>query len=136
MRRDDGQAAVLVIGLFLVGLGFFGLAVDVARALAERAILRSAADRAALAGTAAVHEGGLAHGRISVDSEAARERAQRLLARSGVDSDVDADVRVHGPAVEVRLRRRVRTIFLRIVGVDDLWVAASATASPRVAGAG
>jgi len=136
MRRDDGQAAVLVVGLFLVGLAFFGLAVDVARAFAERAILRSAADRAALAATGAVDERAIANGHIAVDTTVAKERAGRLLTSSEVGGDVTVDVGVRGTAIEVTLHRRVRTIFLRIVGIDDMAVAASATASPRIPGSG
>ena len=132
--RDGGQAGILVIGRFLVGLGFVGLALDVGRAFAERAALRSQADRAALAATSGLSEPGLRGNRVRLDAADAERRARGLLRRSGLDDSIDVDVRVTATTVEVRLRRHLPTVFLRVIGVDTIDVGATASAAPVLAG--
>ena len=128
--RDEGQAAVLVVGTFLVGLMFLGLVVDLARAFGERAALRSTADAAALSATSALDEQGLGVNVVRLDPAGAEARAQRIARQRGVDR---IDVQVHPDRVEVTVHRRLSTVFLRLAGFDHLDVAARASAAPRVA---
>ena len=130
VRRDEGQAAVLVVGFFLVGLMFLGLVVDLARAFAERAALRGTAGAAALSATSALDEGALGANVVTLDPAAAEARAGRLARQRGVDR---VTVQVHPDRVEVTVHRRLPTVFLRLAGFDHLDVGAQASAAPRLA---
>jgi hypothetical protein len=127
---DAGQAAILVIGLLLVAMAATGLAVDMARAFAERAALRSRADEAAVAATSAVDDAALDGGAVRIDPEDAARRAAAVLRRSGAgDAAATTAVAADGRHVTVTVRRSVPTLFLRVVGIDRMDVGASATAS-------
>ena len=133
-RQDDsGQAAVLVVGLLVVSLSVIGLAFDMARAFAERAALRARADQAALAATSALEDDALREGRLALDAADAKRRALSVLGRSGLGDGARAEVALQDGAVVVRVRATVPTVFLRLIGLPEMEVGASATAVPAVA---
>ena len=131
LRDDHGQVTVLVLGMALVVFGVSGLAADGTRAFLFRRSLQNTADAAALAGASEIdHAAYYATGgrRVTLDRSAAGVVARRWLARRSLGAT--GYVEVSARSVHVVLRGRVPTLFLRVVGVDDLPVAVEATSSP------
>lgn len=129
-RVGSERGSVLVSGLLLTLalLMVIGAGVDIGQAFIVRRDLVSLADEAALSGSqqldlAAVHEG-----RLALDPARARDAALATLAGSRL---TDAQATATTAAVSVRVERQFPTVLLRLVGLPNLEVAASATASPR-----
>jgi len=131
---ERGQAAVMIVGALLVVLAFAGLAVDGARMFTARRDLQNVADSAALAGASAIDEGvyrsstGLD---VRLDPAGARLAVDRVLTASALPAGTAAEVDVAPDRVTVRLRRPVSTTFLRIVGLREQRIGATASASPQ-----
>jgi len=127
MRRGDerGQAAILVLGVLLVGLLAVGVALDGTRLLIAHRDAANVADAAALAGASQIDEvvarrtGGLT---VQLDPAAAERVAAEFAGRSAV-------VRATTDSVRVHVDEDVSMILLRFVGVAR--VGASAVARPR-----
>ncbi|MDV3222169.1 pilus assembly protein TadG-related protein [Intrasporangium sp.] len=113
-RRDDGQIAVLVLGLFVVVLVFILGAIDVTSAQLARMRLLDTADSIALGAadaldTRGVYGGGL-EGPLVLTDESVHEAAQGQLARTprppGISgwSLVDPTGTPDGATAEVTLR--------------------------------
>lgn len=134
MRRDEGQASVVLIGVLLLGLMFAGLAVDGARMFTARRDLQNVADSAALAGASSLDE---AHYRASdgrearLDPIAARRAVSEVLAASSLPSSVTVEVAVTDDRVVVRIARPVRPLFLGLIGLGPERIGAHATAAPQ-----
>lgn len=131
MRRDEsGQAAVLVLGMFLVCLLLVGVAVDGTRAFLYRRTLQNAADAAVLAAASELDRDSLYGGgsKVRLSPAAAKGLVEAWLKERGLPaaSSVEAD----GGRVSVVLRGDVRTSFLRLAGVKRLPVAVEAAARP------
>lgn len=132
--RERGQASVLLVGALLLGLAFVGLAVDGARLFTARRDLQNIADSAALAGASAIDEtayrssDGLV---VRLDPARARGSAEQVVWAARLPAGTSVDVRVGPERVEVRISRPVSTTFLRIVGLREQRIGATATASPR-----
>lgn len=120
-----------MIGLFAVGLSLLGLAVDMARAFAERASLRAQADSAALAAASGLLDEELALNAIVLSPEDAARRARALARRAGLDPSAELEVSVERDHVRIRVTRRIDTLFLKLVGISEMSIGATATASPR-----
>ena len=133
MRRDEhGYATILALGLAILAFAVAGLAVDGTRAFLLRRSLQNIADSAALAGageidTPSFYETG---GDIALDEGSAQSTAFGYAHERPVR--LDADVRVVSGRVTVTVAARSPTLFLRLVGVDSLPVAAQADAAPVV----
>ena len=130
-RTEEGQATVLVLGMTMVVMGVLGVSVDGTKAFIHRRTLQSAADAAALAGASeldAVRYYSSKGRTVSLDPSAARAAALRWLTLRGLQ--VRATVRVEGDAVTVTLRDRVPTLFLRMIGLDEVPVAVEAASIP------
>lgn len=86
-RRDDGQAALLLVGFFLLAVLLVGVVVDASAAYLRRQALDNLADGAALAGADAVGSRHVyAHGlgvRAQIDAAVAREQAAAYLHATG-----------------------------------------------------
>lgn len=122
---------MLVLGMTMVVFGIAGVAVDGTKAFIARRTLQSAADAAALAGAGELDTGRYyaSRGRaVIVDPNGAASAARRWLALRGLQAK--AAVQVTEDRVTVTLRGEVPTLFLRVVGVDRLPVAAQAASSP------
>lgn len=133
-RHASGQASVVIIGALLIGLAFTGLAVDGARLFTARRDLQNVVDSAALAGASAIDEGHFraTEGReVRLEPAAARAAATRVLAASGVPAGAEVDIEVAPDRVLVRISRPVDMTFLRIAGMREQDIGASATASPQ-----
>ena len=132
MKRDErGQVTVLMLGMALIAFAVAGIAIDGTRAFLMRRTLQNAADASALAGSgeldvdAYYSSGGR---RMTLDPTAAKEMAASFLTRRGLQvvPAIQADER----GVAVALRTEIDTLFLRLIGIDSLPVAAEATARP------
>jgi hypothetical protein len=129
-----GQASVVIVGALLVALAFAGLAVDGARLFTARRDLQNLADSAALAGASAIDEhhfratGGA---EVRLDPTVARGAVDRVLQASGLPISSEVDVTVEPDRVLVRIARPVGMTFLRIVGIREQTIGASATAGPQ-----
>jgi uncharacterized membrane protein len=131
---EQGQAAVLLIGVLALAVAFVGVAVDGARLFTARRDLSSVADSAALAGASAIDEKvyRASMGRdIRIDEQGAREAALSVVAGAGLPAGAEVDVIVDGNGVDVRLTRPVATTFLRVVGLAEERIGAHARAVPR-----
>ncbi|MGH2756825.1 MAG: pilus assembly protein TadG-related protein [Actinomycetota bacterium] len=136
-RNELGQVTVLVLGMGLLTFAVSGLAVDGTRAFLFRRTLQSSADAAALAGAAELDRDAYyrSGGRVrKIDEGAARAAALRWIELRGIGSR--AAVSIEGDTVVVVLRDRVPTMFLALVGIGWVPVAADAAAQPRAGGPG
>ena len=135
MNRQKGQATLLALGLSLVCFAVAGLALDGARAWILRRTLQNAVDAAALsaAGTldtdAYYRSGGDAR---RLDVSRARRDAESILALRGLSGRLEISAGAH--SVRARLRARLSTTTLSLVGIRELNVAAEATARPLFSG--
>jgi uncharacterized membrane protein len=130
-RSESGQVTVLVLGFTLIALSVAGLAVDGTRAFLMRRTLQNSADSSALAGAGELDvqtyysSGGR---RVRLDPEAARSVALTYFQQRGLPATVG--VEATDDRVSVILRTEVDTLFLRLIGIDSLPVAARSEASP------
>jgi Flp pilus assembly protein TadG len=132
--REAGQASVVIVGALVICLAFAGLAVDGARLFTARRDLQNVADSAALAGASAIDEGHFrdtAGREVRLDPGAARAAADRVLQSSGLPAATEVDVTVEPDRVVVHIRRPVAMTFLRITGLREEDIGASATAGPQ-----
>lgn len=131
LRDSRGQATILVLGMTILVMAVSGLAVDGTKAFLFRRTLQSAADAAALAGAGEVDtsryysSGGRS---IAVDPQSAALAARRLLSLRGIDAR--ASVTTTDERVIVILRGEVPTLFLRLIGLQKIPVAAEAASAP------
>ena len=131
IHDDRGQVAVLVLGLALLAFAVAGIAIDGTRAFLMRRTLQNAADASALAAASELDDQSYyaSGGRlVQLDPEAAERIAASYLARRGlrVVPAIEAD----DERVAVVLRTEIDTMFLRLIGIDSLPVAARADARP------
>jgi uncharacterized membrane protein len=135
-RRNlhSGQASVVLVGALVICLGFTGLAVDGARLFTARRDLQNVADSAALAGASAIDVGhfrATGGSEVRLDPVAARAAVEQLLAASGLPFATQVDVEIEPDRVVVHLSRPVDMTFLRIAGLREEQIGASASASPQ-----
>ena len=130
-RGEEGQAALLVIGMLLVAFAVAGVAVDIARAGLLRRTLQSSADAAAsVAASELDRERYYASGGVeeSLDPERARSRA--LITLRGRPDVRPVAITATTGEVRVSVAGRVRTSLLRVIGIRQLTVTARAVAEP------
>jgi Putative Flp pilus-assembly TadE/G-like len=132
--RQQGQAALLVVGLALVCFAVAGVAVDGTRAFLLRRTLQNAADASALAGAAELDHRAYYRSsgrRVLLDPEAARRMAGSWLERRGLQARFEIEADTAGVGVQVR--RNLPTTFLGLAGIRRIPVAAQAWAEPIAA---
>lgn len=130
-RSEEGQVAVLVVGLALVAFAVAGVAVDGTRAWLARRTLQNAADSSSLAGASELDRRAYytsSGTEIVLEPATARAVAAEWLARRGLDAR--ASISADTTSVEVVLRDELATTFLGLVGIKSIPVAAQATAEP------
>lgn len=123
-----GQVILWVAIMLPLFLAIIGLAIDGGTLFAERRRAQNAADAAARAGAQQIDvDHYRATGEVLLDQGWARYEARRYLAALGEGS---ATVDTTGQQVTVTVRRDVRLSFLKLVGVGDVAIGASAVAEP------
>jgi Flp pilus assembly protein TadG len=129
-RLADERGSVLITGLLLsIAVAMvIGLAVDVGHAFIVKRDLSSIADDAALSGSQAINVQSLHEGRLELEPSQARAEAQRTIA---ANPQITGQVNATATGVSVTVTRRVPTILLGLVGLQNLAVSAHANAAPR-----
>lgn len=128
---EKGHAMLLVLGILVVCFAVAGVAVDITRAALLRRTLQAAADSAATAGASQLdasryYSTGGEMARL--DPSRAGEAAAAVLSTRRELGSVRAVSGAEG--VRIVVGSRVRTSFLRIIGVRHLAVTAEASARP------
>jgi Flp pilus assembly protein TadG len=120
VRRECGQVVVITAALLPVLLGMTALAVDLGSYATDRRDLQNAADSIALAA-----------GRELPDSSAAQAAANSWATKNGIDPS-DMTVTVTGGSTDPRVRVTIsdthRFSFIRVLGVEEADVGATAVA--------
>jgi Flp pilus assembly protein TadG len=138
-HRNQQGAVILWMALFLlVMLAFIGLGIDMAKLMAARVQLQKAADAAALAGASAFQTGNAASAVDTAKARAAETALYNKAFEMGVTPVVldpnDIIVDLDSLWVTVTTRRDtnagtpVVTHFLRVIGLPNLGMQATATA--------
>lgn len=129
LRREEGQALVMV-AVMMVGLvSVVGLVSDGGLVFAQRRNLQNAADAAAAAAAMQIDEEAYrATGDVVLDERWARETAARYL---DAEDGVSYEIATSANSVEVSVSRQASTSFLGLIGIDDVEVNARASAEPR-----
>lgn len=131
VEEQRGQATLLVVGVVLVCFAVAGVAVDLARASLLRRTLQSVVDTAAGVGASQLDEeryysSGGSQARLQ-QRTAVGEALSILRSRREVDH---LRVAADGDEVRVVVGGRIRTSFLRLVGIGHIRVRAEAAAVP------
>lgn len=129
-RRDRGAASIFVLGMAVVLFGVAGLAVDGGTVINEKDKAHDVAEQAARAGANQIALGPLRdQGVVTLDSDAARNAAASFVTGTSA-YQLDGAPIVAGNTVTVSVRKVVTTSILSIVGINEITIDGSATASP------
>lgn len=134
-ENEEGQVAPLALGLALVFFAVAGLAVDGTRAFLFRRTLQNAADAAALAGAGEVDRSSYYNSggsEVVLDPGRAAEVASGWLRARGIAAA--ARIASSSTRVSVTLKGTTSTLFLRLVGLQEVSVGATAEAAPGLGG--
>lgn len=139
LHADERGQVLVSVALLMLGLvAIAGLVADGGMLFAQRRDLQNVADAAALAGAMQLDvDGYRASGGtvVELDEGAAYSVAVAYLAGEG---DLAYAVDVSPVQVEVSASREARTTFLRLLGIGEIEIGATASSQPRygVFGAG
>lgn len=125
---ERGSATIFVVGFAIVLFAGAGLAIDGGRAINARDRATDVAEQAARAGADQLDQRTLRNGgKVVLDQEAARTRADSFVAAAGYT----ATTATAADSVTVRASATYRTALLGIVGINTIDVSGIATASPN-----
>jgi Flp pilus assembly protein TadG len=129
--RVGEERGAIVIGGLLLSLALvllIGTGVDIAHAFIVRRDLSAIADSAALAGGQRLDLDAWRQGTLALDPRQAEQAAEaELAANPGISGSAQAQP----GSVTVEARERFPTIVLGLVGIPELTVTATATATPE-----
>jgi Flp pilus assembly protein TadG len=128
LREERGSVAIAGILLAMVMVMLIGTAVDIGRAFIVRRDLTAMADDAALAGSQQLDVNAWRQGTLALDPQAAQQTAEAQLA---ADPGVSGSATAEPSEITVQAKEQFPTIVLRLVGMNELTVSATATAVPR-----
>ena len=129
LRSEQGSVAIsgLLVALALIVL--IGTGVDIAHAFIVRRDLTAIADDAALVGSQQLDVQAWRQGQLTLNDPQAEQAAENeLAANPGIAGSAQA---LPG-SITVQVQRRLPTMMLRLVGIPELTVSASATAEPEL----
>ena len=130
-RRLASERGSIVVSGLLLALALvmlIGAGVDIAHAFIVRRDLTAIADNAALAGSQQIDLNAWRQGTLALSPQAAEQAAEsELAANPYVSGSATADT----TSVTVQAKEAFPTVVLRLVGINNLTVAATATATPR-----
>lgn len=131
LKDERGQVAALVAVMLFGLIVLVGLVIDAGLLFASRRDLQGLADGAARAGAMAVDELALRNGEsgVRLDPDMARLQAREYLSSAGFAGS--SDIKPGPDGTEVTLEMQRRTLIMAIVGIREVTVRASSTASPR-----
>jgi len=128
LRGERGSVAIAGILLAMVMVMLIGTAVDIGRAFIVRRDLTAMTDDAALAGSQQLDVDAWRQGTLALDPQAAQQTADAQLA---ADPGVSGSATAEPTEITVQTKEQFPTIVLRLVGMSELTVSATATAVPR-----
>jgi Flp pilus assembly protein TadG len=128
LASEQGSVAItgLLLGLALVML--IGTGVDIAQAFIVRSDLTAIADSAALTGSEQLDVQAWRDGRLALDPRHAEQAADDELA---ANPQITGSATAEPTSITVQAHRRFQTLILRLVGIAQLRVTATATATPK-----
>jgi uncharacterized membrane protein len=131
MRKDERGQAIAWVAVFLpMLLVTLGLVIDGGLAFAARRDLQDEADAAAQAGAMQLDQTTYdTSGSVQLDPDGAHQAALQYLS---AHADVVPSVAVTSDTVQVTVRKSWRTAFIRLFGVREITMSASATARAQV----
>jgi Flp pilus assembly protein TadG len=122
---ESGSFTVFVAVLTLALFALVGLVVDGGRAVAAQSAATGEAEQAARLGAAQISVEAIRSGAVSVDAAAAVRVAEAYLQTVGTAGSVT----VTDQTVSVRIESSESTVILGIVGVEQIGISASASAT-------
>ncbi len=129
LRREEGQALVMVAVMMIGLVSVVGLVSDGGLVFAQRRDPQNTADAAAAAAAMQIDEDVYrATGDVVLDERWARETAARYL---DAEKGVSYEISTSPESVEVSVSRQASTSFLGLIGVESVDVSARASAGPR-----
>lgn len=125
---EEGSVAITGLLFALALIVLIGTGVDFAHAFIVRRDLTSIADDAALVGSQQLDLQAWRQGSLALNPPQAEQAAEsELAANPGISGRTQAI-----PAsITVQVKRQLPTVMLRLVGIADLTVSATATAEPK-----
>jgi hypothetical protein len=123
--RDEGSITALLCVMAMAMFALVGLVVDGGRAVALRSSALQQAGEAARAGAEQLSIVELRSGNVSIDPSIAVHAAQQFLIEAGASGTVTANT----STVTVRVERSEPTAILGLIGIKQMTVSASASAS-------
>ncbi len=129
-RVGSERGSVAISGLLaaLALIVLIGSGVDFAHAFIVRRNLTAIADDAALAGSQQLDLQAWRQGQLALNPPQAEQAADAALA---ANPGISGSAQAAASGVTVEARQRIPTMMLRLVGIADLTVTASATAQPK-----
>ena len=125
---ERGSIAISGLLLSLALVLLIGTGVDIAHAFIIRRDLTAIADNAALAGGQQLDLGAWRQGILALDPRQAEQAAEAELA---ANPEISGGAQAQPSSITVEAHQRFPTIVLRLVGIAELTVTATATASPE-----
>jgi Flp pilus assembly protein TadG len=122
---EDGSFTVFVAVLALALFALVGLVVDGGRAVAAQSAVTGEAEQAARLGAAQISVQAIRSGTVAVDPTAAARVVAAYLRTVGTEGSVT----VAGDTVNVHIESSETTVILGIVGVQQIGISASASAT-------
>ncbi len=124
-RDERGSLTVFLAVLAVALFALLGLVIDGGRAVAAQSAATGEAEQAARLGAGQISVDALRLGTVRVDPVAAVEVAQAYLSSMGAKGEVT----VAGQTVRVEIQGAEPTDILGIVGVEQIGISASASAT-------
>lgn len=128
LRGEEGSVALTGMLFALALIVLIGTGVDFAQAFIVRRDLTAIADDAALVGSQQLDLQAWRQGSLALNAPQAEQAAEAELV---ANPDISGTSQAAPSSITVQVRRQLPTMMLRLVGIADLTVSATATAEPR-----
>ena len=128
LASEQGSVAITGLLLALALVMLIGTGVDIAHAFIVRSDLTAIADSAALTGSEQLDVQAWRDGRLALDPRHAEQAADDELA---ANPQITGSATAEPSSITVQAHQRFPTLILRLVGIAQLTVTATATATPK-----
>ena len=129
-RLSDERGSIAISGLLLslALVLLIGTGVDIAHAFIVRRDLTAIADNAALAGSQQLDLDAWREGTLALNPQQAEQAADAEIA---ANPQTSGTAQAQASSITVEARQQFPTLILRLVGIPELTVTATATATPE-----
>jgi Flp pilus assembly protein TadG len=128
LRGEEGSVAITGLLFALALIVLIGTGVDFAHAFIVRRDLTAIADNAALVGSQQLDLQAWRQGSLALNAPQAEQAAESELAGNPY---LTGSTQAVPGAITVQVKRQLPTMMLRLVGIADLTISATATAEPK-----